>query len=62
MTANSTVSDRIRSKFEIIRDVIVVRVTCKNKEIRSKIKAIEWQQDIPNYNPMGAICCHGNQS
>ena len=21
-----------------------------------------WSQDFPHYNPMGAICCHGNQS
>ena len=32
------------------------------KKIRSKIKALEWSQDFPHYNPMGAICCHGNQS
>ena len=22
----------------------------------------EWSQEFPHYNPMGAICCHGNQS
>ena len=32
------------------------------KKIRSKIKVLEWSQDFPHYNPMGAICCHGNQS
>ena len=32
------------------------------KKIRSKMKALEWTQHFPNYNPMGAICCHGNQS
>ena len=32
------------------------------KKIRSKIKALEWTQHFPHYNPMGAICCHGNQS
>ena len=26
------------------------------------MKALEWVQDFPHYNPMGAICCHGNQS
>ena len=31
------------------------------KKIRSKMKALEWTH-FPNYNPMGAICCHGNQS
>ena len=32
------------------------------KKIRSKMKALEWSQDFPHYNIMGAICCHGNQS
>ena len=32
------------------------------KKIRSKMKALEWSQDFPHYNPMRAICCHGNQS
>ena len=25
-------------------------------------EVLEWSQDFPHYNPMGAICCHGNQS
>ena len=32
------------------------------KKIRSKMKALERTQHFPNYNPMGAICCHGHQS
>ena len=32
------------------------------KKIRSKLKALEWTQHFPHYNPMGAIRCHGNQS
>ena len=32
------------------------------KKIRSKLKTLEWTQNFPHYNPMGAICCHGNQS
>ena len=32
------------------------------KKIRSKMKALEWTQHFPHYNPMGAFCCHGNQS
>ena len=32
------------------------------KKIRSKMKALEWTQHFLHYNPMGAICCHGNQS
>ena len=41
---------------------MVVLVTCKNKEEPVKNKELEWSQDFPHYNPMGAICCHGNQS
>ena len=26
------------------------------------MKALEWSQHFPHYNPMGAICCHGHQS
>ena len=32
------------------------------KKIRSKMKALEWTQHFPHYNPMRAICCHGHQS
>ena len=32
------------------------------KKIQSKIKALEWTQHFPHYNPMGAIRCHGHQS
>ena len=32
------------------------------KKIRSKMKALEWTQHFPHYNPMGAICCHGQSS
>ena len=32
------------------------------KKIRSKMKALEWTQHFPYYNPMGAIRCHGHQS
>ena len=32
------------------------------KKFRSKMKALEWTQHFPHYNPMGAICCNGNQS
>ena len=31
------------------------------KKIRSKMKALEWTQHFPHYNPMRAIRCHGNQ-
>ena len=32
------------------------------KKIGSKMKALEWSQHFPHYNPMGAIRCHGHQS
>ena len=32
------------------------------RKIRSKMKALEWTQHFPHYNPAGAIRCHGNQS
>ena len=32
------------------------------KKNKLKMKELEWSQDFSNYNPMGAICCHGNQS
>ena len=43
-----------------------VMESCRNsnpsKKNKSKMKGLEWSQDFPHYNPMGAICCHGNQS
>ena len=30
------------------------------KKIRLKMKALEWTQHFPHYNPMGAIGCHGH--
>ena len=32
------------------------------KKSQSKMKELEWSQGFPHYNPMGAICCHGNKS
>ena len=32
------------------------------KKIQLKMKALEWTQHFPHYNPMGAIRCHGHQS
>ena len=61
-TANSAVLGPIWSNFELVSDVMDVLVTCKNKEDPIKMKPLEWSQDFPHYNPMGAICCHRNQS
>ena len=32
------------------------------KKNQSKMKELEMSQGFPHYNPLGAICCHGNQS
>ena len=41
---------------------MVVLVTCKNKEDPIKNEGASVVTSFPHYNPMGAICCHGNQS
>ena len=40
---------------------MVIPVPAKIKKNKSKMKELEWSQDFPHYNPMGAINCHGNQ-
>ena len=40
----------------------LVLLSARMKKIHSKMKVLGWSQDFPHYNPMGAICCHGNQS
>ena len=52
-------SGRISNSSEILWMFLLPAST---KKIRSKMKALEWTQHFPHYNPMGAICCHGNQS
>ena len=37
-------------------------LSARIKKNQSKMKELEWSQGFPYYNPMGAICCHGNQS
>ena len=37
-------------------------LTARIKKNKSKMRELEWSQDFPHYNPMGVICCHGNQS
>ena len=49
----------ILNPFEILW---LSSLPAKIKKNKSKMKELEWSQDIPHYNPMGAICCHGNQS
>ena len=52
-------SGRISNSSEILW---MFSLPASMKKIRSKMKALEWIQHFPHYNPMGAICCHGNQS
>ena len=49
----------ISNLFEILWLFLLPARIKKNK---SNMKELEWSQDFPHYNPMGAICCHGNQS
>ena len=39
-----------------------VQVTCKNKEEPMKNEGARVVTRFSHYNPMGAICCHGNKS
>ena len=48
-------SGRISNSFEM---TLMSPLPARIKKIHSKIKALEWSQDFPYYNPMGAICCH----
>ena len=41
---------------------MVVLNTCKNKEEQIKNEGARVVRDFAHYNPMGAICCNGNQS
>ena len=52
-------SCRISNTFEILWLSLLPAKIKKNK---LKMKELEWSQDFPHYNPMRAICCHGNQS
>ena len=52
-------SGRIANSFEMLW---MSSLPASLKKIRSKTKALECSKDFPHYNPMGAICCHGNQS
>ena len=60
--ANSAVLGLIWPNFELVRDVMDVLVTCKYEEDPLKNEGARVDTTFPHYNPMGAICCHGNQS
>ena len=50
---------QIVNSFEIL---LMSLIPARIKKIQSKMKALKCSQHFPHYNPMGAICCHGNQS
>ena len=55
-------SGRISNSSEMLWMFSMFSLPSSMKKIRSKMKALEWTQHFPHYNPMGAILCHGNQS
>ena len=48
-------SGRISNSFEMLW---MFSLPASMKKIHSKMKALEWSQHFPHYNPMGAIRCH----
>ena len=42
-----------RRKFELIQAFIHVLVTCKNADIQSKMKELEWSQHFSHFKSMG---------
>ena len=51
-------SGRISNSSEMLW---IFSLPASMKKIRSKMKALEWSQHFPHYNPMGAIRCHEHQ-
>ena len=60
--ANSAGLGPIWPNIELVRDIIDVLVTCKYEEDPIKSEGVRVFTTFPHYNPMGAICCHGNHS
>ena len=60
--ANSVVRCRIWPKFDLVRDIMHVLVTCKYKKDRIKSNQEMWRHHFPHYKSIGAFCCHGHQS
>ena len=52
-------SSRISNSSEMLW---IFLLPASMKKIRSKMKALECSEHFLNYNPMGAIRCHGHQS
>ena len=53
---------RIWLKFKLVRDIMVVLVSCKYEEDPIKTEGARVLTRFFHYNPMGAIRCHGKQS
>ena len=55
--ANSAVRGRLWPKFELIRDIVVILVTCKNEEdpLKSKDARVATTQNIDFSNTQGQI-------
>ena len=51
-------SCQISNTFEILW---LSSLPARIKKNQLKMKELEWSHDFPHNNPMGAICCHGNQ-
>ena len=61
--ANFAVGCRIWLNFELVRDFMHFLVNCKyEKGLDEILPSKKWRHRFPHYNPMEAICCHGNQS
>ena len=52
-------SGRISNSSEIL---YMSSLPASMKKNQSKMKVLECSHHFPNYNPMGAICRHGNES
>ena len=52
-------SCRITNPFEILW---LSSLPSRIKKNQSKMKELQWSQDFSHYNPMIAICCHGNHT
>ena len=52
-------SCQISNEFEILW---LYLLPARLKKNQTKMKELEWSQGFSHYNPIGAICCHGNQS
>ena len=60
--AYSAVLGQIWPKFEHVRDIMIVLVTCKYEEGPIKNEGASVFTTFPHCHPMGAIRCHGHHS